>query len=281
MATEMTTKCLSPLEVRIGIKRGYSSADFQEKFGCTPDELESFITDSFGTNANRTIHSLHANNKRTRRQPTSISSQLIPPPQQPSDHVSSAPVPSVVDYDASITHGKIAALRADLASYATDTADLITRYEDQLGQLKSVNDELIAIKNRLHQLTHDQTSLLYSIGDLADRIEIYIQLYSEKSAQLETFQRQIQSPQSYAICVFQNGTFEPFDDGISLKLNDSGHQRVYKELLRNPACRTLCLDDIQMLARTLCIVRNSPQPLVPLLENTTMEPIYAALQMQS
>ena len=76
--------------------------------------------------------------------------------------------------------------------------------------------------------------------------------------------------------VYADGTIAPLD-GHSIILDDTGHESVFDEILKHPACADLRVREIRTLARMLQITMNSTVEVEMICDVPELETAFATI----
>ena len=96
----------------------------------------------------------------------------------------------------------------------------------------------------------------------------------DKVLALDELRERIAKLEVLSVCVYQDGSISPYEDGVNVTLDDSGYESLFSKFLSKDDFQHLRVVDIKSLARAIRIVENSALTIELMFDNSELEVIY-------
>ena len=319
----MEIRQLKQKNVRTLLKRGFTLADFVEKYGCSEEDIVKRIEQLYRDR--RQINDIFSEMEKNKKQPSGQGQSRkqkdidINPvalaeanrilSEEPRIMTTESRLETIiskmeVETEATTKAGAEAMVETEVETEAETELPLV----EQLEQLKELeaqqSDDVIELEIKyeaLRQKRHARKKELLAQDDELARLEKAIETVHERVNQLatecddlgaqmndvtdrrrilneqlaETRQR-IQKLATVGVGVYADGTIAPLD-GHSIILDDTGHESVFDEILKHPACTDLRVREIRTLARMLQITMNSTVEVEMICDVPELETAFATI----
>ena len=173
-------------------------------------------------------------------------------------------------------HQSETAISARVIELEVEHKALVNAHREEIGRLHSIEEALGRAEQILLQMNSEYERAVGKIESLLQRMSNVSQERAQEVARLTEIRGQIEELNTIVICAYTNGTIAPFEDN-GLKLDDSGHDQIYDNLMRRDECLDFRARDIQIIARLISIQRNTPAKIEVISEIEGLEQAFIAL----
>ncbi len=155
--------------------------------------------------------------------------------------------------------------------------ELFSQHRECIKQLRAIESGLKDLERQLQENITNYQQIIDNDNQLIAQMNAISQNRRIKVAALEDLRQEIQRLEIVAVCAYANGAIEPLE-AVKIALDDTGSEQLYDLLISDEAYQDLRVRDIRLLARMVCIVKNSPFQISPIFENEYLDEYYQRLR---
>ena len=279
MEKALTT--LTGKKVRVGIKNGMTVDDFCKRYSCEPAELNVRIGKLFTVNddAKKIWGEILANEKKPKAKVTAVEEVVG----------TSKVADNATEGEATDDTPPRAPTLDELKSSESELSDKLIEmekaykacYQDRdegRKKYRSLLDDIKSIKKQFDAKVHDAEVIIRRDDEIVGKMNGIWTEYRDKRAALEAIRAQIEEMSKIVLCVYKDYEIAPFDESLEIKLDDRGHDDLFKELREQEAAEDFRLKDIKVVARLIRIVANLGSPVEIIFDDEEVRKAYEALK---
>ncbi len=272
---------LTGKKVRMGIKNGMTMDDFCQKYECDSAELIVRIGKLFTVNddARRILADILANGKKPKPRGAAIAETVEAPKaaneategEATDDTPPRAPTLDELKSSESELSDKLIEMEKAYKACYQDRDEGRKKYRSLLDDIKS-------IKKQFDAKVHEAEVIIRRDDEIVGKMNGIWTEYRDKRAALEAIRAQIEEMSKIVLCVYKDREIAPFDEGLEISLDDSGHDELFKTLREQEVAEEFRLKDIKVVARLIRIVANLGSPVELIFDDDELKMAYEALK---
>lgn len=284
---EATFTTLKRRDIQDGIKKNWGYAKFEEKFGLDKQALEDAVHVLYKNNketANGLIKDISKNEKReekTRKKPTEYKGVPIEEFKNMSMDEFMAiengtpKTPEISEIV--LLESEIHDLQDDVAKCESERKRWLARHNDVKKQMSELEEELKKAKEKLVSLKRKHNAISERDAKIVASANEILEKQNSLEGALEEKRQRLESLKRVVICAYSDGTVAPMEESVSVKLDETGSDELYSQLVNREECQDLKIREVRALAKLLKIVENSTLEFEVVCDNSDMEEAYRRL----
>ena len=251
--------------IMIDMKKGYTWADYEAKYGYSKDEIMYEISRCYSKNAKKRqeiLGGIEANSKVKRKKPV-VEVREEAKKEKPDEATVASESPEAA---AETTAGNLpctleellekeARLSAIVIELEKEQKDFVTQHRGGMKKVRALATEIDKLEEKFSACIDKYKDVMAEIRNIEDLIERVSASRRDAKDELSRIRDEIEKFTHVVVFVYDNGSIE-VQEG-SLTLDDHGHEDLYKELRDDERCENLRIIDIKTLAKAICIKSNS------------------------
>lgn len=284
---EATFTTLKRRDIQDGIKKNWGYTKFEEKFGLDKQALEDAVHVLYKNNketANGLIKDISKNEKReekTRKKPTEYKGVPIEEFKNMSmdefmaieNGTPKTPeIPEIV-----LLESEIHDLQDEVAKCESERKRWLARHNDVKKQMSELEEELKKAKEKLVSLKRKHNAISERDAKIVASANEILEKQNSLEGALEEKRQRLESLKRVVICAYSDGTVAPMEESVSVKLDETGSDELYSQLVNREECQDLKIREVRALAKLLKIVENSTLEFEVVCDNSDMEEAYRRL----
>lgn len=287
--------------VRFGIKHGFTFSDFCAKYECDEADFQRKLRTLYRNDYEKMHAAIEANTRKQNRHRSGESYREVVAALANNLPEGTSLTPEAVSFvggqmplASSTANGSPAVSKkpaedelALLKQQETELSDQIMELEsrhkaaakqhrEHIRNLRKLREELDAIRQAFEAKATEYKAVVDANNRLAEQMNDISQSRSREVSKLTTLREQIVALTVIPICAYENGQIEAIDN-TGIALDDQGSELLFLELRDQPELEELRIKDIRLLARVICIARNTRQKISPIFENEGLEQHFLRL----
>lgn len=276
---------LNQRDVRFGIRNGLSVEDFCAKYNCNTEEFLKRIHTIYRHDTQKMIDAIENNGKRQARQKNSKKSS------NPSEITQDAtantnpsipfsPSPEPTSDSLTLLKKQEQDLSAKVIALESQHKSISKQHREHLRELRTLDEELRALRQTFEEKVTNYESIASHCNEL---VTLMNQISQERSQEVQTLaklRQEIKSLSEVAICIYDNGKIELMESNFDgeIILDETGSEQLFINLRDREDLEELRIKDVKILSRILSIISNLDMRIVPIFENSELEPYFQGIR---
>lgn len=256
---ETLLEVMTSRDLRECVKNGYTWPDFEQKYGCTKEDIESKIRKLYyrkSGEADKIIRDIDGNGKKNKASAKSKKS------------VEAACVEDVFEESRESEISELDQKRDELLAEETrlsgivmtlekEQKNLAEKHRCQIRGMQELSKKVEGIKRSLNECLAKFKDVVSITRSIQDDMNSVVNKKSQAKAELDEVRRKIAELSRVTIFVYGDGNFEIQEGDV--ELNSNGCDKKFQELIlsHDTNLGNLRVNEVKAIAKAICIEKNA------------------------
>ena len=270
---------LTRKQVRLGLKKGWGASKFCEKYGVTESELSERISQlyKYQKKVSGVLSELKVNEKKFNHHKQEVKNRKGVSVSTVTEETKGLGETPEVSDDLEFLIKEEKRLSTEIIGLETWHKEEAEKRRGRLKEMRAIKQEIEQLEESLKQACKEFEETVEQADSLAENMNAISRQRYPKVIELQELRAKIEERMSVSLAVYDSGEIVILE-GTDFNMDDSGHAKVYSQLIVSEECQELRLKDIKVMARLLSIASNSERKISLVCDRPEMEEVYLRLR---